>query len=99
MTTIRTGAANCYAYWIEGADLVIGQKTNGDSIKQDRFIWLTNEGVTCGTDAATGVALTGIENCKTDTTIPCNTSKLGRLNIGSNSASICIPTITWKKRT
>lgn len=47
-TTIRTGAANCWPFWIEGGTIEIGVALDGKPIKQDKFVWLTQEGVTCG---------------------------------------------------
>lgn len=95
--TVRTGQANCWPFWIEGGTIEFGLKTDGKPIKQDKFVWLTNEGVTCGKDT-NGADITGYDKCKIDKQIPCNTSKLGRLNVSANSEDICIPTITWKKR-
>jgi len=97
-TTVRTGATNCWAYWIEGQEQEIGVDLGGTVIKQDTFVWLTNEGISCGTDS-NGVLREGVEKCMIDKSIPCNTSKLARLNIGSESSTICIPTLTWKERT
>lgn len=95
--TLRTGSDSCWPFWIEGGDIVVGVNSDGADIKADRFVWLTNEGMTCGVDT-NGADVTGWDNCKVDTSIPCNTSKLGRLNIGADSESICIPTMTFKKR-
>jgi hypothetical protein len=96
--TVRQGAANCWSYWIEGATLEIGIDSNGASIKSDRFLWLTTEGITCGVNSA-GVALTGLSDCKIGNRTACNTSKLARLDIGSDSSSICVPTLIWEART
>jgi hypothetical protein len=63
--TVRTGAANCWAHWIEGATLVIGNDNSNAPIKQDQFVWLTQEGISCGTDAL-GVLREGYEKCKID---------------------------------
>lgn len=100
-STILTGTDNCYPHWLEGENIVIGKDLNGVEIKQDKFVWLTKEGIECGLDPSTGVKLTGPypENddgkCKVKTSIPCNTSKLARLNITPESGSVCIPTFTW----
>jgi len=45
--TVREGAANCWPFWIEGATLDIGVNASGSVIKQDYFVWLTTEGITC----------------------------------------------------
>lgn len=95
--TIRTGSANCYPYWLEGGSVEIGVDASGVVIKQDTFIWTTLEGVECGNDLE-GNKLTGTTNCKVDTRTVCNASKLTRLDIGANSASICMPTLTWVKK-
>lgn len=62
-----------------------------------RFVWLTTEGISCGNNSE-GAALTGPVDCKIQNRTACNTSKLARLNIGSDSSSICIPTLTWEPR-
>lgn len=82
--TVREGSANCWSYWIEGATLEIGKDTIGNPIKSDRFVWLTTEGITCGNNSE-GVALTGPVDCKIASRTACNTSKLARLDIGSDS--------------
>lgn len=97
-TTVRTGADNCWSYWLEGSTQEIGINLDGTPVREDSFIWLTNEGVSCGLDT-NGVELTGVDNCTIDQRIPCSTTKLARLNIDANSSSICLPTLTWKKRT
>jgi hypothetical protein len=50
---------------MEGAELVVGVALDDSPIKQDRFIWLSNEDYTCGTDS-NGVALTGPDACTID---------------------------------
>jgi hypothetical protein len=99
-STILSGTDNCYPYWLEGENIVIGKDLSGNEIKQDKFVWLTKEGIECGNDPSTGVKLTGPSTsggkCKVKTRIPCNTSKLARLNISAESTSTCIPTLTWE---
>lgn len=41
----------------------VGVKSDGSTYKQDQFIWLTNETITCGKDAE-DKPLTGLEKCK-----------------------------------
>ena len=95
MQTVRTGSANCWAFWIEGATVEIGVGSDGNPIRNDNFIWLTTEGITCGTNSE-GVELVGPTDCRIKNTVACNSSKLARLNIGDSSSSICIPTLTWE---
>lgn len=64
--TIREGSENCWPFWQEGQQTVIGKKLDDTDFKEDKFTWLTTEGVECGTDT-NGVKLTGTENCKIDT--------------------------------
>jgi len=91
--TVKTGKANCWPYWLEGANLVIGKKLDGSAYKQDRFVWLTMETRKCGKDGA-GAEIVGLD-CVIKEKIPCNAAKIARLGVGANSSSICIPTITW----
>lgn len=93
--TIRTGSDNCWPYWIEGGAIVVGAKADGTELKADRFVWLTTEGMKCGEDT-NGVDITGWDNCKVASEVKCNSSKLGRLNITSDSEQICIGAITFK---
>lgn len=37
--TIRSGAKNCWAYWLEGGGI--------GNPKVDQYLWLTTEGVEC----------------------------------------------------
>lgn len=73
-TTIRTGKDNCWAYWLEGQAV--------DGI--DQFVWVTNETATCNDGASSGA------DCYISKEIPCNASKLNRLNLNANQ--VCIPT-------
>lgn len=98
--TLQVGSDNCWPYWLEGEDLVIGAELDGAEIKQDRFLWLTQDGISCGTNNE-GVELTGYADCKVDSSISpvlCGTSKLARLGINSESSSICVPELAWTKR-
>lgn len=95
MTTVRTTSANCWPFWIEGATLVVGTNLDKTNLKQDKFIWLTTEGVSCGNDS-TGKLRTGVKLCREKKRASCTTKALSRLGIGKNSSSICIPTITWE---
>lgn len=81
---------------MEGGSLEIGVDLSGKPVKQDRFIWLTTEGVTCGTDT-NGVAITGYDKCKIDKTVKCSDSRKARLGVSASSSSVCIPAFTWKK--
>jgi len=31
--TVRTGAANCWPYWLEGANIVVGANLDGSEVK------------------------------------------------------------------
>lgn len=97
--TIKKGSANCFPFWIEGGSKTIGKKTDAASspFKSDVFIWLTQENVTCGTDATTGKVLKGYAQCKYTRNL-CNAAKIKRLGTSDTSASMCVGTLTWKKR-
>jgi len=90
MTTVKTGSKNCWAYWVSGTSVSVGTDiATNKNILQDRYIWLTQEGITCP-------AGTGIEKCKIKKETACNASKLKRMNIAVGSSSICIPGFTWE---
>lgn len=95
--SVLTGSDNCWPFWITGGSVVIGMKLDETPIKQDKFVWLTQEGIECGNDT-NGVLRTGYAKCTEDSQIKCGVSKLARLNVSANSESVCIPTITWKAR-
>jgi hypothetical protein len=98
MKTIRTGSANCWAHWIQGIVVEVGTSIETNNpIRQDMYVWLTTEGVACGTNSA-GTALVGFEACKISKTIDCNASKLARLGIGAGNDSICVPSFQWEAR-
>jgi len=60
------------------------------------YVWLSNESVICGVDI-NGQPVTGIENCKIESEIDCNSNKVLRLGVGEGP-SICVPTFTWETR-
>lgn len=101
MTTVKTGSDNCYPYWDEGSGMVVGLERDAKAteIKNDYFVWLTQEGVKCR-DKTNTKDLLGYKNCKPVIGSGCSATKLKRLGLtpGSNSSSICIPAITWKAR-
>lgn len=98
MTTVLTGSDKCYPYWDESATVDIGTELDGKVIKNDYFVWLTQEGVSCTT--STGVTKLGHDNCKYSKKSggECSVTKSKRLGVGANSSSICIPTLTWTAR-
>jgi len=88
-TTVRTGSKNCWPHWIQGEVVKAGTNIANDrTILQDRYVWLTTEGISC----AKG---TGYENCSVKKTTDCNASKLARLGIGKTSTFTCVPSFTW----
>lgn len=101
LLTVRTGEDNCFPFWVDGAQVDIGKDLTGATIKQDQFVWLTQEGISCGTDD-NGVALTNFKVCKMDDAnyLACNSGKIANLGLtpGSNNSSICVGTVAWKKR-
>jgi len=58
LITVRTGSENCFPYWLEGEEIVIGKKLDDTDFRMDKFTWLTNESVECGLDG-NGQKLTG----------------------------------------
>jgi len=71
-TVVREGAANCWSYWL-GSNATVGGV--------DSFVWLTTEGVSCGSDLS---PVTGTENCQISKEIECNSSKLLRLSLAAD---------------
>lgn len=69
--------------------MAVGYKLDATKtvINQDRFVWLTNEGITCGNNPVTGKVRTGLTECKEKigAAVKCPPSKLTKLGITKTS--------------
>lgn len=95
LVTVKKGAANCWPFWLETASIVVGETSTKVPIKQDQFVWLTNEIVEC-TNPTTKTKVYGLANCKRTGKTACTAKQQTRLGIGKGSSATCIPTMTWE---
>jgi len=60
---------------LRGDALEIGTKADGSPYKEDHYVWLTREDISCGQDDE-GKDLIGPEECEIIKRVDCNVSKL-----------------------
>ena len=90
--TIRKGAKNCWAHWVN-KPVLVGADINNKQAKMndDYFVWLTTEGITCP-------AGTGLEKCKQKKANPCTSSRITRMKDAGMIGAYCVPTFTWEDK-